>query len=313
MNYDQSSKLELKLAQKLNSFNSELLIQFPIERYISLLDNYPKLERYGYVSPEVRDYCDQILKFSDKETLGNYHKLLLIKLISISKGKVVQDKYLTSYAKDQFGKNFSRIIKNIQVDEDPSQYLYSDDKFRKSMAICSRRLIPLGALKVNIDSFSRKFLFKNGIRKFIEGIRLIVLELKGVKPLYGMHLDSDDPESLSRFNEAGNIEFYVRVAEQMKIDTSIKGVYGATWLFDPALEKISPRHSYLRKIPTENGGKLFYYEFSEEDIKKSTSKSKTRKKLYKEGKYLPKSYLIIWSRKKLYDWARKNVIEHNAV
>lgn len=308
---DHDLKLELKLTQKLYSANRELLIRFPIEKYISFLDNYPKLERYGYTSPEVQDYCDQILEFSDKETLGNYHKLLLIRLISISKDKILKDKYLTSYAKDQFCKNFSRIIKNIEGSKDLSQYLYSDDKFRKSMAICSRRLIPLGALKVNIDSFSRKFLFRNGIRKFIEGILLIGLEMKGVKPLYGMHLDADDPESLSKFNEAGNKEFYLRVAEQMRIDTSIKGVYGATWLFDPALGKISPRHSYLRKIPTENGGKLFYYEFSEQDIKKSTLKSKKRKKLYEEGKYLPKSYLIIWSRKKLYNWARKNAIDHN--
>ena len=34
-------------------------------------------------------------------------------------------------------------------------------------------------------------------------------------------------------------------------------------------------------------------------------KSKKRMKLFTEGKYTPKSYLLIWPRKKLTDWAYK--------
>ncbi len=124
-----------------------------------------------------------------------------------------------------------------------------------------------------------------------------------------MHTDSNDPELLSEFNEIGWQEFYIRVAELMKINTSIKGIYGGSWFFDPDLEEISPRLSYLRKIPIENGGRFFYTGSNEHDIKLSTLKSKTRKKLYQEGKYLPKSYLLIWSRTKLLAWADKKVTE----
>ncbi len=176
MLYDNLLELESYLSQSLNDYSPELLCRFPIEKYIKYLDDYPLIEKYGYVSPEVEQYCEQIIDVSDIETLGIYHKLLLLKLISISEEKIFKDEYLTAYVKKIFSRNFSRIIKNIEVDEDLTQYLYSNDKFRKSLAICSRRLLPVGAQKVNTDGFSKRFIFKKGIMQFIRASLYILFE-----------------------------------------------------------------------------------------------------------------------------------------
>ena len=108
-----------------------------------------------------------------------------------------------------------------------------------------------------------------------------------------MHTDSHDPHLLSQWNYEGWFRFYVRVAELLKINKHIKGIYGVGWPFDPQLEKISPRHIYLREIVVINGGKLFYIGPSENAIKSATFKSQTIRRLYKEGINI--CQLIIWS------------------
>ena len=88
----------------------------------------------------------------------------------------------------------------------------------------------------------------------------------------------------------------------------IKGVFRASWFCDPELENISPRLMYLQKTPVENGANFFY--IGEDRTGNAFAKSKTRLKLYNEGKYKPKAYLLVWPRKELIKWA-KNVTKSN--
>ena len=83
-------------------------------------------------------------------------------------------------------------------------------------------------------------------------------------------------------------------------------MFAGSWYYDPALENISPHLSYLKEIPLKNGARLFYVGSSKADIEMATKKSKTRKKFYDQGKYVPTRFLLVWPRNGLADWAGKH-------
>lgn len=309
MNLGKASKLKNKLIEEIKSFNSDLLSKFPLERYIEYLENYPTISSYKYVSTEIEKFSKDLLTIGNNNILESYHKLILIILIIKAKDKIDSMK-LPEDIKNLYSINFNRIINNIERNVfAPGFYMYPQDKFFKELGVCSLKIIPAGAQKINISSLPISFLFKGGIIQFLKGILFIFFKLGGFKPIYDMHTDSHDPNLLAEWNYKGWVRFYIRIAELLKINRHIKGIYGIGWPFDPKLEKISPRHIYLREIVTKNGGKLFYIGPSENAIKSATFKSPTRRKLYREGKYLPTDYMVVWPRKKLIEWANKQNIK----
>jgi hypothetical protein len=99
---------------------------------------------------------------------------------------------------------------------------------------------------------------------------------------------------------------YLRIAELMKLNTRIKGFYRRSWFLDPKLEDISPRLGYLIKVPLQNGAKLFAAGSTKEDLKYALAVSRTRRRLYEEGKYLPTGHAYIWPRKEFLLFAAKD-------
>lgn len=85
----------------------------------------------------------------------------------------------------------------------------------------------------------------------------------------------------------------------LAIYPSVRGMWGGSWFYDPALEEVSPRLSYLRKVPAENGAYVFYSNIDIDGGALATSES--RKKAYESGNYLPKSYSLMWPRRAMLD------------
>jgi hypothetical protein len=98
-------------------------------------------------------------------------------------------------------------------------------------------------------------------------------------------------------------KFYIRIAEIFRLNPDIKGIYSVGWLNDPHLADINPELRYIRNIPEQAGAKVFKIGTFPADISRSTTTSQIRKKLYKEGKYMPASYALIWLRADLIKWA----------
>jgi hypothetical protein len=84
------------------------------------------------------------------------------------------------------------------------------------------------------------------------------------------------------------------------------GMFGASWFYDPVLDDISPRLAYLRKIPQDGGAHVLYVSTGGDHIDNATSTSPSRRKLYEEGKYMPKSYMLAWGKREQIDWAKRN-------
>ncbi len=273
-----------------------------IDRYVNSIKAYPKAVPYKYTSEETKRICNQIESGYNRSALEDFHKFLLLKLIAKHSADI-DTMDMPDEIVDLYKKNFNRIAGEIETNQYKGPYLYSNDKFCKDVALCGMRLIPVGARKTHASILSKRFLLKKGVSQFLDGLLFVLFELKGFKPLYEMHTDSKDPDLLSEFNPDGLKKSYFRIADLLNQHPEIKGIFGTSWFNDPVLETISPRLSYIRRIVVENGGKCFFIGADEHAVKNSTQKSMTRRKLYQEGKYLPTNYLIIWSRRKLIEWA----------
>jgi hypothetical protein len=96
---------------------------------------------------------------------------------------------------------------------------------------------------------------------------------------------------------------YRAIAQLVKGNGRIKGIYRNSWFLDPQLEKISPGLAYLRKVPLQNGARFFSSGTRKNDVRNALAMSSVRRKLYDQGKYLPVSHAYVWPRTAFLGWA----------
>ena len=291
-------KLKEEIIHEINNINEEILINKSIDKYINLLDRYPYVSNYKFVSKQVRGFIRSIENIYNTEILGIYHKLLLINLIINSLSRIETAKF-PEEIKELYKKQFSRIVKRIEnnIKGNNLYFQIKQDKFLKDIALCRMKMIPAGPQNLDIDRLSRSFIFRNGITQFVNGLLYVTFKLKGFKPFYRMHMNQIDPQAMSEFNTKGWQNLFIRVALLLKINRNIKGLAGSSWIFDPAVKTISPELAYIHNLMKKYHGKVFVQGTDPVTIKNATFMNPKRKMLYKEKKYLPKRYLIIFSRK----------------
>ena len=304
MDYEKLKKIKKDLAVEIESMRKDLLTMFPVATYLQKTALIPQIGSYKPNGLEVDAYSRSIMDIYGQNTLESYHKLVIVNLILQAEDRLRQKKMPEDIIR-LFIKNFNSIIKRIESRYTRQGfYLFSNDKFCKDFAVCRLSMIPAGQQKIHLDGIARQFLFKNGVKQFLQFSAFIFFELGGFKPLYQMHTDSHDRDLLAEFNFEGTKRFYLRVAELLKLNLEVNGVFGISWMNDPQLEKISPELWQGVEYAVDNGAKLFNLGSSESAISGATYVSLKRKQLYEEGKYMPTNYLLVWSRKKSLAWAQ---------
>jgi hypothetical protein len=163
------------------------------------------------------------------------------------------------------------------------------------------KLFPAGSFLVETIGLNRSFFFTGGIKQFFKATLFYATRMKGKSPYYQIHIDK---RLLSEMTPAGLNDFFIRIAQMLKRQPEIKGIFGIAWIIDPAMEHVSPRHWYMTELILGGGAKIFRFGSSRLDIENATARSKNRKRLYEEGKYMPTSYIMIWLRKELMEWAK---------
>jgi len=200
-------------------------------------------------------------------------------------------------------KLYDRELQRIQTQLDKLDlnfYRLSNDSFVKDLAILTHRLIPVGAEYACPSSgVPRSLLFKRGIAQFFKVVNTCVLEGGGFSPYFELHTHT---AALDDFNQQGWIQTYVRLAELLEYNSSVKGVFSSSWFLDPALVKVSPHLNYLRLQSEETGAVLLFSCYDKEGISGVLEKSQTRRKLFQQGVYIPAIYSRIWTRDKLILW-----------
>ncbi len=225
-----------------------------------------------------------------------FQRLTMLRLIESFEQRCAPRRYSKSVL-DRFSISFGRIVNSVS-DQTFERYRNVNDILLKDLGLCRQKIFPAGAQVVEPDStFHRSLLYRGGLKQALRFAGLL-LSSGGHSHWYQIHTHLSELED---FNPEGWDDCYVRIADMLALNPQIRGMWGGSWFYDPALEKVSPRLAYLRKIPQENGALVLY---SNVDIKGGAlSKSAARKKAYESGEYLPKSYSLIWPRKPMMAWA----------
>jgi hypothetical protein len=205
---------------------------------------------------------------------------------------------------------FERLANSLSKDRKDA-YDITDDLYKKDIDFVLGLSVPCGAQVVELRS---KILFRSIIRSIFRPGNLIAV-LKYIKAgvtgtWFRIHTDS---RHLIDFNELGWNECYGRIAELLERRKSIRGMVGTSWFYDPQLLTISPHLAYLQLRPLERGAFLIRHGSRQVDIERAISKSKTRRNLYREGKYKPISYSLLWPREELISWSKSQLQDKTAI
>lgn len=197
---------------------------------------------------------------------------------------------------------------------------------RKDIAVCSGHAIPVGgAWLVAKSRLSRRALVDQhppgrqedrgpfrtakralmvealdriGIKDALKRARQAAHELMGSYDwFYEIHTVE---RNIRAFNAEQMHLSYGRIARLLERNPGVWGVFRESWFLDPALAEISPELRFLWEVPQRYGAELHCAgPCAAEDIPKITATSAIRRKLYREGRYVPQSYFYFWPREHL--------------
>ena len=327
-----------RLSEKVRKFISELLesyplllTKYPLYLYNKEIKSYTDYHSFIFFSPKLVNLFNRIEKQYSINTVVLYHKLS-ISIFMLDALEKLNSQNLPEEIKALYHKWFERVYRDFCIQPD-SYYHHEKDSFRKDLAVCKQKVIPVGGAwivelsrviaknqltnswlyseKKEITTFINKQLKKRVLTLLVKlhlddsmiPILMLLLErLKVYRPYYVIHTVD---RYLLRFNEEQMNQAYLNISELLKIHSNICGIYRESWFLDPNLKDISPELSFLWEVPQQNGAKLFQTETSEEDVKKAIMLSPLRKRLYKQGKYTPMTYAYIWPRDEFLQWANK--------
>ncbi len=206
---------------------------------------------------------------------------------------------LPDSVRNLYGRELKRIRTYVNSDSH-EKLTFHDDVILKDIAILTFRLIPVGAefAEPNSKVWIRKVFFSNTLQ-FLKASCYFLKNRIKIYPYFQLHMHQ---ESHDDFNYAGWIETFKCLADLLEANQQCQGWYSASWFNDPALEEISPHLAYLRTIPLRNGGGIFYIQKDTNGKTGALATSKTRRRLFDEGKYIPQIYLRIWPRNHTIRW-----------
>ncbi len=197
----------------------------------------------------------------------------------------------------------TRQLERIATDTDvDAAWLDLDsDLFQKEFGIASMRLYAAGSNLVDYRcGVPRSVIWREGATKAF-GHLLFMRRLGGFRPYFQGHLHAFNPVPL---DAAGRDDFYRCCAELYTLHPECLGMFCSSWYYDPALDHVSPWLAYLRTVPLAGGARLFRVGESPEAVANATATSRTRRRCYEEGRYLPCNHLFVWGRQAHTAWAR---------
>ncbi len=191
-----------------------------------------------------------------------------------------------------------RIIRNL-TDKPYGFYEPSKDMFLKDLGLARLTLVPAGAQLVDLTRGpSKRLMLSADSSQVLRFLRLYLRLPLGLAPLFEIHTHD---EMLGDFNEPGWERCYARIAELLSVNPRVKGIYGSSWFYDPAIATISPRLKYLHSTPAANGA--YFFHIGPDESGNAIATSRTRRELYRTGQYVPQKYLMVWHRKDILRWA----------
>lgn len=290
---------EDRLKEELARINGDILSRFPLEDYLEdVLSDKGCWKRSLYSKKQQQIFKIIATEFGTS-AIALYHKLGFCHFMRYSLERLdslnMPDRIL-----DSIHTWFEGILKDFSTQRD-DYYFYNYPSFHADVKVCILKSLPIGgAWTVDLARIGFRPLVYGGLIQGLAFTKCLLFTVGGFTPFYVIHTSH---RRLGSFNRHEMDQAYLKIAELMKNNTNVKGIYRRSWFLDPAVEAISPQLAYLRKIPQDNGAKIFKTKTRPIDIKYAIAMSFKRRELYEKGQYVPKGYAYIWPRKAFLDWA----------
>jgi hypothetical protein len=287
-------------AERAARLKSSLERQVPPELLALSVDVASGPERYTWVPEEVAR-VNTALRATGASAVHSYNRYVLLNLIaafSLSDSRYrLPHSIIALYDRELW-----RIFRQTDSLEDKF-FDIANDAYLKDLAILTHRLIPVGAeFAEGGAGIPRRVLLAGGPTQFFDALRLVLFRSGGLKPFFALHAHT---LALDDFNPQGWLATYRRLAELVVMNAQMKGWLSASWFLDPALESVSPHLAYLNRVPLEGGAALLFVCRHRDGSSGALSKSPARRRLFAEGKYVPATYMRVWPRCSLIEWARR--------
>jgi hypothetical protein len=292
---EQVEQQKIQLQKELASIGEDITGRFPLSDYSNTLKSNTGLRKFLHLKRirKLKQSYEQIASQYGTHALSLYFKLALCCSISDSLERL-KHKKLPVEILHLYHEWFEWVLEDFSKQPD-DYYNHCCQSFVLDVKVCSLRSIPVGGARIaEIRSVGLRPFYSGGVKQFFSYLHFILFKARGFSPYITEHIVL---RNLRHFNEHEMKLSYQRIAELMKLNLRIKGFYCRSWFLDPKLEDISPNLGYLRKVPLQNGAKLFAAGSAKKDIRPALAVSLTRRRLYGEGKYLPTGYAYVWPRK----------------
>lgn len=273
-----------------------LLTDFPITQYIDWLDTSSQLKSYCDFPQQVLEQFER-LKSHGVNALAEYHRICLATLIALCNQRI-KNHPIPESIESRLAVAYSKIHLKILTALDVS-FLPDKDLFCKDLALCRLKLLPCEAELVDVCSGIPRSLAFKSVSQALR-FSLVLYRARGARIWYESHWDR---RLLKKFNSDYYEQHYLLVAQLLELNPEIRGLFGASWWYDPQLEDISPELSFLRSLPMANGASLFVMGEDEDATRDATLYSAQRLEMYKTGEYQPQMYFLVWPREALLEWA----------
>lgn len=183
------------------------------------------------------------------------------------------------------------------------------DAFIKDLGVCLGQFYPGGARLIDLHAgLPRRLVAWQGWRA--PGALTFLLAAGGFAPWFETHVD---PRDLAEFSEAGLTRTYLRAAVLLDANPNVLGVFGASWFYDPCLATLSPHLAYLQQMPRAHGARLLRGETTPGTVAMALVKSRRRREAYERGLYRPQGYFLVWPRRAVLGWARKQGVRSQRI
>lgn len=209
--------------------------------------------------------------------------------------------------KNYFIEDFEKVIQST-TKKTKKFFSLQSSQFYKYILTMQLSLIPVGNESIVLSGIPRSLIFKLSIPNIFDFCK-VLFQAGGNRPFYEMHFN---PYRMNQFNYLGWRSVLFNTTEIIRQNPKVKGVFGGAWFFDPMVLKISPEFKYLHDLINEIGGKVYFCSESPEDKQLAFKMSKVRKKAFEDGKYIPRGYIVIITKHKLFNYfySDKSHCEH---
>jgi hypothetical protein len=179
----------------------------------------------------------------------------------------------------------------------------SSDFLLKDIRFVAGLTVPVGAGVADLRGvIGRKKTVALAVRRPTLPAAAALLRGRGLEPWFSFHTEV---RHLEEFDEPGWDRAYLRLASLLRRHREVQGITAAGWLYDPQTRTVAPRLAHLHQRPLERGAVLVPGRTGDVDIANALANSATRRRLQEEGRYVPVPHTMLWPRKQLLAWARR--------